>query len=254
MQVGPIKPNGEPGVTLPAQAKKPPIPECDRCAGRSPAVSATLGNNGLATSMAMTGPRHWAKRQILYDGNVEADAFYRITKGIVAEYKGFADGRRQIVAIRTVGDICGYPSRNGRYAFSGQAITPVDACAFGAEQFRATMERDNAFASDVADEVSERLNQALIRRTVVGQFCALERVAHFILDMQKRLPSCSIHMGTLILHLTHQEIAEYLGLKLETVSRSFSKLRDMRLIALCGADAVTILDKKRLCDVASGRL
>ena len=94
----------------------------------------------------------------------------------------------------------------------------------------------------------------MIRLTVVGQFCALERVAHFILDMQKRLPSCSIHVGTLALHLTRQEIAEYLGLQLETVSRSFSKLRDMRLIALRSADVVAILDQKRLFEVASGRM
>jgi CRP-like cAMP-binding protein len=246
----PIKPNGAQGIALPAQA----IPECDRCAARSPGISATLGNTALASPVAMTGQRHWAKRQILYDSNVEADAIYRITKGIVAEYKGFADGRRQIVAIRTVGDICGHPIRKGRYVFTGQAITPVEASAFGAEQFRATMERENAFACDVADEVSERLNQALIRLTVVGQFCALEGVAYFILDMQKRLPSCSIHVGTLALHLTRQEIADYLGLTLETVSRAFSKLRDMRLIALCSADVVTILDQKRLCEVASGRL
>src|SRR6187402_1145364 len=175
----------------------------------------------------MTGQRHWAKRQILYDSNDAADTFYKISQGIVAEYKGFADGRRQIVAIRTVGDICGYPTRKERYVFTGQAITPVEACAFGAEQFRATIERDTEFARAVADDVAERLNQALIRLTVVGQFCALERVAYFILDMQKRLPSCGIHVGTLALHLTRQEIAEYLGLKLETVSRSFSKLRDM---------------------------
>ena len=94
----------------------------------------------------------------------------------------------------------------------------------------------------------------MIRLTVVGQFCALERVAYFILDMQKRLPSCGIHVGTLALHLTRQEIAEYLGLKLETVSRSFSKLRDMRLIAPRSADVVTVLNQKRLCEVASGRL
>ena len=197
MQVEPIKPNGALGIALPAQATVPPIPKCDLCASRSPGISATLGNNVLSPPVAMTGQRLWAKRQELYERNVAADAFYKITRGIVAEYKGFADGRRQIVAIRTVGDICGYPARKGRYVFTGQAITPVEASAFGAEQFRATMERDNAFACGVADEVSERLNQALIRLTVVGQFSALERVAYFIIDMQKRLPSCSIHFRPL---------------------------------------------------------
>ena len=250
MQVEPIKPNGALGIALPAQTPVPPIPECDRCAGRSPGVSATPHSSPVA----MTGQRHWAKRQILYDDNVKADAFYRISRGIVAEYKGFADGRRQIVAIRTVGDLCGYPTHKGRHAFTGQAITPVEARAFDAEQFRATMGRDTEFACAVADDASDRLNHALIRLTVVGQFCALERVAYFILDMQKRMPPCSIQMGPLPLHLTRQEIADYLGLTIETVSRSFSKLRNMRLIALRSADVVAILDQKRLFEVASGRM
>ena len=99
--------------------------------------------------MAMAGRRQWTRRQVLYHGGDAADAFFRITKGIVAKFKTFPDGRRQIVAIRTVGDICGYPADKGRYVFSGQAITPVEACAFGAEQFCATIERDNAFARDV---------------------------------------------------------------------------------------------------------
>ena len=204
--------------------------------------------------MAMAGRHRWAKRQVLYGGHVAANAFYKITKGIVAELEDFADGRRQIVAIRTVGDFCGYPPRKGRYVFTGQAITPVEACAFGAEQFRAYMVRDAEFACAVADKVSERLNQALTRLTIVGQFSALERVAHFIVDMEKRLPSHSIDSDPVALHLTRQEIAEYLGLKLETVSRAFSKLRQMRLIALGSADVVAILNRKRLREVASGRL
>ena len=61
--------------------------KCDRCAGRSPGVSGPLGDRGLASLVAMAGQRHWAKRQVLYHGDDAADAFYRITKGIVAEFK-----------------------------------------------------------------------------------------------------------------------------------------------------------------------
>ena len=190
---------------------------------------------------------------MLYDRNASAQCYYKITKGVVAECEDLPDGRRQIVDIRTVGDLCGYPIRKGLFIFTGQAITPVEAYAFKAEKFRVCMERDPEFARAVSDDVSERLNRALNRLTVVGQFSALERVAHFILDMQKRLPSCSITFGPVALHLTRQEIAEYLGLKLETVSRSFSKLKQLRIIALGCADVVAILDQKRLCEVASGR-
>ena len=110
MQVEPIKPDG-PRVTLPAL---PPSLPCD---GHS-------GGTGLASLVARASQRRWEKRQLLYIGHDPAGAFYRITKGIVAEFKGFADGRRQIVAIRTVGDICGYPTRKERYVSSPLKRSP----------------------------------------------------------------------------------------------------------------------------------
>jgi CRP/FNR family nitrogen fixation transcriptional regulator len=254
MQVQPLKPNGAQAATLPAQTAKPQKLSCDRRAGRSPSVSVPLGDHAIALLVAMGMQRGWAKRQVLYDSNASAQWYYKVTKGIVAECKDLPDGRRQIVALRTVGDICGYPTRKGRYDFTGQAITPVEACAISADEFRVTMERDTAFTRAVADDVAERLNQALIRLTVVGQFCALERVAYFILEMEKRLPSCRTHMGPFGLHLKREEIADYLGLTLETVSRAFTRLRQMELIALDTSDVVAVLDQKRLCEIASGHL
>ena len=133
----------------------------------------------------MGGQRRWAKRQLLYYGNEPAQAFYKITKGIVAEVMDVVDdGRRQIVAIRTVGDLCGYPTRAGRYILTGLAITPVEACAFEAEKFNANMGRNVEFACAVADDVSERLNKAAVRLSVVGRLRSVERVAHFILEMR----------------------------------------------------------------------
>ncbi len=64
------------------------------------------------------------------------DLFYKVTKGIVAVYREFENGQRQIVGVHTIGDLCGYLQRNGRYSFSGEAITDVEACAFHCRRFR----------------------------------------------------------------------------------------------------------------------
>lgn len=250
MYVQPIKPIAAQGVTLSALLQPAVLPY-DRCSGRSLGVCAPLCNHGLATLVAIAGQRRWAERQPLYRSDEPAQAFYKITKGIVAEAIDVGDdGRRQIVAIRTVGDLCGYPSPKGRYALTGLAITPVEACAFGAAQFDAHMGRNIEFASAVADDLSERLNQAAVRLSVVGRLWSVERVAHFIVEMRRL---ASRDTGPVELHLTRQEIGDYLGLRLETVSRAFRDLKDMRVIALTGADMVVILDRKRLSEVASGR-
>jgi CRP/FNR family transcriptional regulator len=84
---------------------------------------------------------------------------------------------------------------------------------------------------------------------VVGQLRSVESVAHFIVEMDERLSRGS-HSGLIELHLTREEIGSYLGLTLETVSRAFSKLKQMRVIAVA-ADAVFVLDRKRLSELAS---
>jgi len=244
MNVQPVRSNYT-GPTLSALTQRESLP-CDHCASRSLGACAPLDHKGLASLVAMGGQRRWDKGQVLYIGGEPAQAFYKITKGIVVESMMLADGRRQIVAILTVGDLCGYPLRQGRYAFTGLAITPVEACAFGAEKFSAYMGRNVQFACAVADHVSERLTQATIGRTVVGQLRSFERVAHFILEMEERVRSS----GPVELHLTREETADYLGLTLETVSRSFSKLKHMRLISFASAQLVTVLDRKGLREVA----
>ena len=75
-------------------------------------------------------------------------------------------------------------------------------------------------------------------------------MAHFLVEIHELYAARHIGTTPLTLHLTRQEIADYLGLTLETVSRSFSKLRDMHVIALVGSDAVAILDEGRLAALA----
>src|SRR5436853_6287681 len=105
MYVQSIKPNGTQAVTLSALTQPDSLP-CDRCVGRSLGVCAPLCDKGLATLVAMGGQRLWAKGQPLYYRGDPALAFYKITRGIVADIVDVADdGRRQIVAIRTVGDL-----------------------------------------------------------------------------------------------------------------------------------------------------
>jgi len=202
----------------------------------------------------MGGQRRWDKGQMLYYTADRAVAFYKITKGVVVELIGLPDGRRQIVAIRAAGDLCGYPTRNGRYVLTGQAITPVEACAFYAEEFSAYMAQSVAFASAVAEDLAERLIQATVSQTVVGRLNSVEQVAHFILEMQALGRSSGSYARLVALHLTRQEIADYLGITLETASRAFSKLKCMGLISMCSANVVAVMDQQRLAELGVGAL
>ena len=223
---------------------------CDLCLGRSVGVCRPLDDERLSHLLSMGGRRRWARREILYRANDPVQTFYKISKGIVIESRTLDDGRRQIVGIRTVGDLCGYPEHNGRYLFTAEAQTEIEACAFDRHKFQAFVGRHNDLACALAEDTSERLKRATENMTVIGQLRSTERVAHFLIEIFDLYTRHHITAQPLALHLTRQEIADYLGLTLETVSRSFSKLRDLHLIALVGADSVAILDERKLSDIA----
>ena len=223
---------------------------CDSCLGRSVGVCRPLDDQRLAHLLSMGGRRRWGRREILYRANDPVQTFYKITKGIVVESRTLDDGRRQIVGIRTIGDLCGYPEHDGRYLFTAEAQTEVEACAFDRNRFHAFVGRHIDLACALAEDTSDRLKRATENMTVIGQLKSTERVAHFLIEIFELYTRHHITAQPLALHLTRQEIADYLGLTLETVSRSFSKLRDLQLIALVGADSVAILDEQKLSDIA----
>lgn len=223
---------------------------CDSCPGRSFGICRPLDDPRLAQLLTMGGRRRWTKREFLYRGDEPVRAYYKITSGIVAESRTLDDGRRQIVGIRTVGDLCGYPAQKDRHLFSAEALTEVEACAFDACKFKSFIGRHVDLACALAEDISDKLKRATENMTVIGQLSSTERVAHFLVEIHELYATRHVGTTPLTLHLTRQEIADYLGLTLETVSRSFSKLRDMHVIALVGSDAVAILDEERLAVLA----
>jgi len=223
---------------------------CDSCPGRALGICRPLDDQRLKQLLALGGRRRWAKRELMYRADEPARLFFKVIKGVVAESRMLDDGRRQIVGIRTVGDLCGYPEYKGRYLFSGEALTEVEVCAFDAHKFGAFIAHQADLACALAEDISDKLRRATENMTVIGQLKSTERVAHFLVEIYELYAARHIGTQPLTLHLTRQEIADYLGLTLETVSRSFSKLKELHVIALVGGDAVAILDEHRLASLA----
>lgn len=84
---------------------------------------------------------------------------------------------------------------------------------------------------------------------MLGQLNSTERLAHFLVELHELYTSRHMGAAPLTLPLTRQDIADYLGLRLETVSRSFSKLREVHVISLVGHYSVAILDRDRLARI-----
>ena len=177
-------------------------------------------------------------------------SFYKVTKGIVLVFRSLNDGARQIVGLHSIGDLCGYLEEDGAYNFSGEALTDVEACSFNRRRFDSFVARNPDLASALADDMRDKLKRAAENMAVLGRLKSPERVAYFLLQLSDVYSSKIGLSDPLQLHLTREQIADHLGLRLETVSRAFARLKEERLIALVRGDAVAILDRKRLASFA----
>jgi CRP/FNR family nitrogen fixation transcriptional regulator len=199
--------------------------------------SVVARNSAIPAVFAGSQPHHvqfYHANAEIYGQGEQAKALYQVEFGAVRIYRLLADGRRQISAFHVAGEVFGFEA-DGYHHFFAEAI-----CGSAIRIYRQPVD------ADVAREILPVALQALVRAQehllVVGRQSACERVAAFLLDMMERqgdLPAIELPMS-------RTDIGDYLGLTIETVSRTFSKFRDKGLIRLSGARTVDILKPEAL--------
>ncbi len=220
---------------------------CDACIGRTLNLCRPLDDSRLQHMLSLGGVRHWKRHETLFRAGDPMGAFFKIRKGIVAVSHTLDDGRRQIVALRAPGDCVGYLDENGGYAFEGEALTDVEACAFDRRKFDVFASQHPDLAAALAEALSSALKQTGVLTLVLGQLRSTERVAHFLAAISALYAERHVSAAQpLTLHMGRNEIADYLGLTIETVSRSIGKLKSRNIIALVESGEVVILDFNRL--------
>jgi CRP/FNR family transcriptional regulator len=187
----------------------------------------------------------WERRQFLFRAGCPIGPIFKITSGMVAISKPLSNGRRQILDFYLAGEICGYLEAGGRYVFDGEAVTHVTACSFSRSRFSAFAAQHADVAESVRRTLENKLSRAREQMTVVGQLSSTERVASFLSKLIVAYSEHAIQTRPLLLPMKRTDIADYLGLRLETVSRAFSKLKKRGLLQL-EEDEIVIHDPTKL--------
>lgn len=220
---------------------------CTTCVGRSLNVCAPLSIRDLNRLLVRGGPKKQRKRDILFRAGDPATVFFKIRKGTVAISRLLADGRRQIVAVRLAGDCIGYLHEDGLYAFEGQAITDVEVCVFNRDLFDLLSNDRTELAAATNVALAGALKQSGQTMLMLGRLRSAERVAYFLSELDALNRERFGVSKTLALLMSRAEIADYLGLTIETVSRSIGKLKKKGLIALIDSGEIQVLDREKLC-------
>jgi CRP/FNR family transcriptional regulator, anaerobic regulatory protein len=195
--------------------------------------------------------RHLAPHEhAFYEGDAQTH-IYRIKSGMMRLYRLLADGRRQVIAFRLPGHLIGLGEVDTQFC-SAEALTEVDLQCVPLSIVHRRMQEEPRFGSELvrclAVELAETRNQVAF----LNRRSALEKLATFILgfltwsgeDVRLEL---ELHMG-------REDIADYLGLTVETVSRSFAKLKAQGVVSLPRAQMIVIHDIARLIALAAGAL
>jgi CRP/FNR family transcriptional regulator len=165
-------------------------------------------------------------------------------------FKLLPDGRQQITGFAGAGHFLGLAvSQN--YAFSAEAIEDVQLCRFSRPKMRRLLDDLPALEHRLLECACNELVAAQEQMLLLGRKTAAERVASFLVARSRDLHPCG-HASQVHLPMTRGEIADYVGLTIETVSRTFSRFRTEKRIATPSADEVILLDRDWLEDLASG--
>jgi CRP/FNR family transcriptional regulator len=196
---------------------------CSDCAVRGFAVCASLDLAELREFERLGRRVHFAAGETVFSEEDIATSFCNLVEGVMRLYKLLPDGRRQIVGFALPGDFLGM-NISGRHNFSADAIGPVTVCQFAKAPFGRFIEGRPHLLKRINELAIRELGQARDHMVLLGRRSADEKVATFLLGWRERLFSLKGVSNTVPLPMSRQDIADYLGLTIETVSRTFTKL------------------------------
>jgi CRP/FNR family transcriptional regulator len=240
-----FEPDNQRQLRLPMAAGGAVRGQCERCPASDVAICAAHVDEALADIARRV---RLEAKTTLFEECARSDAIWSLASGAVLLSKLLPDGRRQVLGIALPGDFLGL-SMETAHTFTATALTPVTVCRFERVRFSDLLNRAPQLMRRVFVIFSRELALAQDHMLLLGRRSAEEKVASFLLTLRARRAPLQGLTARVDLPMTRQDIGDYLGLTLETVSRTMTKLAQRKIIAII-PDGVRILDEERLCSVA----
>jgi CRP/FNR family transcriptional regulator len=229
--------------TLPAPCASCDARERNFCAALEPLELEEFAKVMTEASLAPGG--------MLFHEGTPADYVMNVTGGAVKLFKLLGDGRRQILGFRFAGDFLGL-SAGADYVYSAEALSDSKVCRFPRRKLDGLRERfprlDRRLLALSIDELTAAQEQLLL----LGRKTAEERLVSFLILLSQGQVRRGLAADPITLPMTRSDIADYLGLTIETVSRTFSSLRKKGLITLEDTTHVHLTDRDKVEEMAAG--
>jgi CRP/FNR family transcriptional regulator len=218
---------------------------CTRCGARKISICHVLPHPELRRLAECGSVKAYAAGDpVLFEGE-PAEHVFNITEGMVMLFKLLSDGRRQVLGFLFKGDFLGLTG-GAEQQYGVQALTSVRVCRFPRAAFRRLLLETPRLEEELLSRASDELISAQAHLTLLGRKTALERVSSFLLYIAEREARLGGAPDLAFLPMTRADMADFLGLTTETVSRIISSLKRERVIQLLEHGAIRLLRRDQL--------
>ncbi len=224
---------------------------CRACEVRDICVCAVLEPDELLRLNAISMTKSFLPNQPIFYAGDESVHVSNVVQGAVRLYNLLPDGRRQITGFLFAGDFLGMAA-NQEYAYSAEALTALKLCRFPRRKLEALLDVLPTLERRLLGAASNELVAAQDQMLLLGRKTAREKVASFLLRLSRRAEERGESADPVYLPMSRADIADYLGLTTETVSRTITNLRENGMIALLASDQISIAEGAAMRDMAEG--
>ncbi|MEO0487512.1 MAG: Crp/Fnr family transcriptional regulator [Pseudomonadota bacterium] len=231
--------------------ERPAAPsKCSACAVRNSSLCGVLSDDELLALSAISRRKVLSPGQFhVFEGD-EATEFANVISGVAKLVRGAPDGRTQIVGLLFPSDFLGGTSKDSEPC-SIEAASEIELCLFPRDKFRALLDTHPMLEHRLLKRTLNELQVARDWMVLLGRKTAMERVATFLLHVSERMQNQGCGSSLVFdLPLSRTDIADHIGLTVETVSRQVSRLRKDGIIVMEGTRRIIDIDRAALSDRA----
>jgi CRP/FNR family transcriptional regulator len=227
----PTDPINVPSGTEDRSTLKPLKVACSSCNLRELCLPVGLSGPDLQKLDALVTKRAVARGQTLFRIGDKFEAVYAVRTGFFKTRVSAEDGRDQVTGFQMAGELLGLDGiGTDRHTCDAVALEDSQVCTIPYEQLEA-LSRE---FTELQHQFHKIMSREIVRdhgvMLLLGNMRAEERLAAFLLNLTQRLHARGFSASALVLRMTREEIGSYLGLKLETVSRTFSRFQEERIL------------------------
>jgi CRP/FNR family transcriptional regulator len=232
---------------------------CAECPALEQGLCRALRDDELARLSSVTWHRRFPAGHVIHAEGEVPPSFCAILSGVVKLMKSLPNGNQQIVGLAKAGDFLGRPF-GGEARASAVAASEVKLCWFPRATIEALATQSSAVKNWMFEHVADELEKAQEWIMLLGRMTAEQKIAAFLLsvmrdDRPQEPPDARLPADVVVeLPISRTEIADYLGLTIETVSRQIARLRERKVITVGNSRSMVIHRPEALAAVIESAL